>query len=105
MAWKHGQRSYSTARSRKNPRMTTASGRGTPNSRLESMRREAENMRKVDRQRSRPHLPPPPDPSRHFDGIVWAIKWMCFVALACLVFYYLLVPIIVSIIAALILLD
>ena len=30
---------------------------------------------------------------------------MCFVALACLVFYYLLVPIIVSIIAALILLD
>ena len=86
--------------------MTTDSGKGSPHSRLEDMRREAESMRKAARQRSRPHPPsPPPDPSRHFDGIVWAIKWMCFVALACLVFYYLLVPIIVSIIAALILLD
>ena len=63
-------------------------------------------MRKAARQRSRPRrTSPPTGPDRHFDGIVWALKWVCYVALACFVFYYLLVPIIVSIIAALVLLD
>ena len=37
----------------------------------------------------------------HFSGIAWAIKWILYVVLACLVLYYLLV----SIIGALILLN
>ena len=74
------------------------------------MKREAENMRKAARQRSRPlRTSPPPGPAHHFGGIAWAIKWILYVFLACLILYYLLAPIIASIIAsiiaALVLLD
>ena len=65
------------------------------------------------RQRPRLHRTfPRSAPACHFDGMAWAIKWILYVVLACLVLYYLLAPIIVSIIAiiastitALVLLD
>ena len=68
------------------------------------MRREAENPRKTLHQRQPPRRQAPTGvPARHLGGMAWAVKWILYVFLAILAFYYLLIPLITAIVMSVIL--